>query len=196
MRSEIGAACVVLSLAACGGSVVEGPSDTSTGSGTTTTSETFTTGSTGSFSGGGGAGGATKCTPAEGGTGGFVQPTCDDLAVMNVTNPLLVDEGGNGKLKYGESAKVTVKLNEIAGVGFNFYPGVRFSSDSDALSIPAPDNSWFYAIFPCESYDASADIKLYMNMPKGVVMYVKAQVGMLNADCPDAPSIFIPVEIE
>lgn len=198
MRS--GVAFLVLGLAACGGSVVETPKGEGAGGGTstntfsTTFSETFTTGPTTTVPGGGGAGGGVVCTPVQGGSGGFMQPTCDDLKVMAVTTPLFADEGGNGKLAFGENGKVSVKLSEIAGVGFNYYPGVRFSSDT--VSIPAPDDNVFYAILPCDSYQATAQIQLLENAPSGVVTYVKAQVTMLNADCPEAPSILIPVEIE
>lgn len=191
----LGAAAIAALVAACSGEVVEqaGGGSGPVASSSTTVEPTPTT-DTASGGGGAGAGGAPSCMPVTAGAGGFVEPTCADLGVMTVTTPSLTDDSADGKLSYLEKATLTVQLNEVAGVGFNFYPGVRFTSES--ISIPAPDNAWFYAILPCQSNEASTPIELLTDLPKGTIAHVKAQVAMLGADCPEAPFIDIPIQIE
>jgi hypothetical protein len=186
MATRLATAVLVTMLAACSGEVIQ---TTSGGSSS----------SSGSSSSGGaiGSGGApsTTCVPQPEGSGGApLQPTCADLAVMTVSSPVFVDEGGDGELGPGEKAVLTVKLDEVAGKGFNWYPGVLFSSDT--ISVEATGEAQFYAILPCQSLDASAQVSLLTKVDPGTVVHMKAQVTMLGMDCPDAPSIQIPIAIQ
>jgi hypothetical protein len=174
---------LVTTLAACSGEVIEATGTTGSGGGAT-------------GGGGGGSGGApvTECTPQAEGSGGVpLQPTCADLAVMTVTSPVFVDSGGDGQLGPGETGVLTVKLNEVAGKGFNWYPGVTFTSDT--ISMEATGEAQFYAILPCQSVEANAQLSLLTKIGLGAVAHVKAQVSMLGMDCPEAPSIDIPIPV-
>jgi hypothetical protein len=177
MATKLGWLALPLGLCACGGEVLQ-PAST-----TTTTSH-------------GGTGGApAACTPQPDGAGGtLTQPTCADLGGLTVSDPKLADDSGNGKLAYQESAIVSVKLNEVAGKGFNFYPGVHFSSDT--VSVASDGTDQFYAILPCQSVDASAKLTLLTQVTPGTTVHVTARVSMLGSDCPEAYGIDIPIEIE
>lgn len=161
-------------LAACGGEVV-GPSPSSTTS-----------------SAQGGSGGAPVCVPADGGNAPL-QPTCADLARLAVGQPALADASGDGKLAFQEKGTLKVVLSDTSGRGFNWYPGVRFSSA--AISIDSNGLDQFYAVLPCGSMEASAGVSLLTPYPKGTVLKVQAQVSALDLDCPEAPAIEVPVEV-
>jgi hypothetical protein len=179
MSMRLGTAALALTLAACG-EVIEQATSAGTGSSAAT--------------GSGGAGGAPAvCVPQDGG-GTPLQPTCADLDVMTVSHPAFMDDSGDGKLAFDESGTLTVNLNEVAGQGFNDYPGVSFTSD--VVSVDANGLAQFYAILPCQSEKASVQISLLTHVPPGTVVQMKAQVAMLGAVCPDAPSISIPIVIE
>jgi hypothetical protein len=94
----------------------------------------------------------------------------------------------------GEGATVTVKLREIAGKGFDAYPGVIFTSD--LATIGDQGSAWFYAILACQVDDASVKITVPDTVAIGTVVHVKAQVSMVNAACPDASSITITIPIQ
>lgn len=175
---------LVSALAGCGGVVVETTPEGTSGS--------SSSGSSSSSSGGVPA----TCEPqAQGSGGASLQPICSDLAVMNVSDPVFVDDGGDGSLSAGESGTITVKLNEIAGMGFNFYPSVTFTSDE--LTIEDTGSAQFYAILPCSSMDATARVS-FLKKPSTTpsTATVKAQVSALGLDCPAAPSISIPISVQ
>lgn len=162
-------------LAACGGKVVEpGSSDAST-------------------SAAGGSGGAAVCVPAEGGAAPL-QPTCADLGRLAVRQPALADESGDGKLAFQEKGTLKVILADVSGRGFNWYPGVRFTSAT--ISIASDGLDQFYAVLPCGSSEASAGVSLLTSYPQGTALTVRAQVSALGLDCPDAPAIEVPVVVE
>jgi hypothetical protein len=151
-------------------------------------------GSTGSGNEGG-AGGAAVCVPQPVDPNApFEQPTCADLAGLTLGEAVVTDAGGDGKVSPGESATITVPLVETAGKGFNFYPGVTFSSD--VAVVPDQGAAQFYAIPACQSLDAVAGITIPPDVAKGTVVKVKAQVSMLGATCPDAFSITVSIPIE
>jgi len=179
MATKLGWLALPLGLVACGSEVVQ-PATTTT---TTTTGEA-------------GAGGApAACVPQPDGAGGtLTMPTCADLGGLTVSDPKLDDESGDGKLAYQESAVVTVHLNDVSGKGFNWYPGVQFSSDT--VSVDTTGFAQFYAILPCQTLDASTKLTLLTQVTPGAVVHVTARVSMLNSDCPEAYGIDIPIEVE
>jgi hypothetical protein len=193
MARQFATTLVALSLAACSGEVIPG----TTGGDTVSGADSGAGGSTGSGGigdgGAGGSGGSGACVPVEE-TGGFQQATCADLDRMTVSDPVVTDAGGDGKLSPGEAGKLALKLNEISGKGFNWYPGVKFYSDVPGVFVKELD--WYYAILPCQSFDTGATILVDTPVPKGTLVHVTAQVAMLNTECPDAFSITVPVEIE
>jgi hypothetical protein len=176
---------------ACAGEVMvpSGTSDPPSGTG----------GDTGSSTGDGGGGSssgsgvAAACVPQpEDPT--FMQPTCADLAVMTVSDPSVQDDGGDGKVSPGEGAIIHVKLSEIAGKGFMYYPGVSFTSDT--VTVPDPQAAQLYGILPCQVDDLTVHVVVPESVPKGTVVHVKAQVAMLSMACPDADSIEIPITVQ
>jgi hypothetical protein len=77
-----------------------------------------------------------------------MEATCEDLWVLDVSNPTVSDQSGDGVISPGETLDVRVDLNEIAGYGWNMYPGVDFKSDQPGVSVKW--NDWYYAIAACE----------------------------------------------
>ena len=149
--------------------------------------------STGGSAGQAGAGGAT-CVPQTPGSGGFVEYTCDDLAVMNVTDPAVEDDSGDGIVSAGEGATIYASLNEIAGIGFGMYPGVYFTSTDAGVTVK--ENDWYYAIMACQSYPVSAHADFAASIPPGTEVTIYARVGMINEACLDAYSIAIPIVVQ
>ena len=174
----MGWAAALVMLTACGGKVVEPGS----------TEETTST-----QGGGAGAGGGTVCVPLNQG-GSPLQPTCADLEGLAVRQPVLGDEGGDGKLAYQEKGTIEVTLADASGRGFNWYPGVHFTSET--ISIESSGLDQFYAVLPCGSMEASAGVALLTPYPAGTVLKVKAQVSALNLDCPEAPFVELPVVVQ
>ena len=140
-------------------------------------------------------GGSRPCVVQNGGGWGTGQAaTCADLDVLAVSDPVILDQGGDGKLSAGEDATLRVNLNEVSGIGFSWYPGVNFASDDASVSIKAYD--WFYAIAACTSYETRATIHVAPGATPGSIVHITAQVAMINVDCPHAPSLVIPVMLE
>ena len=159
---------------------------------------TVTAASTSSASGGTGgvdtgAGGSAVCMPQPDTTGTFMEPTCADLAGLAVSNAVIADAGGDGNVDAGESAVLQVNLAEIAGLGFNHYPGVAFESSSAGVTVTA--NDWFYAILPCQTNQVSAQLTIASDVAPGTVVMITARVAMLNNACLDAPAIVIPITV-
>jgi hypothetical protein len=123
---------------------------------------------------------------------GFHPPTCADLSVLTVSDPVLQLDGG-GNLHPGSVATLDVKLNEVAGKGFSAYPSVVFTSDNPGVTLST--GAQFYAILACETLDAPATLAVGANVAPGTTVTVKAQVAMLGATCPNAYAIAVPIMI-
>ncbi len=159
------------------------------------------TGGTGGDAGGGaggaggtGTGGAPPCVQQGDGWNSNSDPTCKDLDVLGVFDPVVESANGDAKVAPGESFTLKVRLSEVKGIGFGMYPGVKFTSDHPGVSIK--ENDWFYGIFGCQSYDASATGQIEANVPSGTVVKLTAQAAMLNSDCPEAPSVTYTLSVE
>jgi hypothetical protein len=183
-------------LGACGGSV------SSETAGAESSSESAATG--GDPTGGGGAGGgggdptggggaSSTCSPKPEGPGDFMEPSCEDLAVLTVSEPVVIDEDGDNLVEAGESATLKLNLNEVAGVGFSYYPGVIFQTAAPGLTVSSED--WYYAIFACQTHTVTAHIELASDIPPGTVAVITARVAMINKDCSDAYAIDIPIKV-
>jgi hypothetical protein len=174
----------LLHAAACGGNVTSGPEGSETG-------------------GAGGAGGAAAsssssgqpivCVPKENGAGGFTQPTCADLDRLVITDPVVLDESGDGAVTPGEKVTIQAKLVDVSGLGFNWYPAVRFETAAPTVTVTS--DAQFYAIGACQELDVQAFASIDPATPKGTLVEIVARVAMLNADCPDAFSIEVPIEV-
>jgi hypothetical protein len=157
----------------------------------------------GTSTGAGGAGGAsatgggdpTPCVPQpDDPDAGFTPATCADLAVMKVSDPVVIDDSGDGKVSPGEGAVIHVNLSEIAGKGFSYYPGVTFTSD--LAMVPDPGAGQLYAILACQVDDLAAHIVVPSSVAKGTVVHVKAQVSMLGATCTSGDSVTLSIKVE
>jgi hypothetical protein len=168
--------------------------------GASSSSSSTTTGSSGSggslgLGGGAGSGGATACMAVpKDPDAGFQPPTCADLGGMTVSDPVIADASGDGKVSPGESAIITVRLTDVAGKGFTQYPGVKLSSD--VAVIPQPESVVFYAILPCTSLEGGALVTIPSSVAAGTVVKVRAQAAMLGMDCPGAPSIVVLIQVQ
>ncbi len=140
------------------------------------------------------AGSAVTCIPSAGGSGGFVQPTCDDLSNLAVTDPQVVDDSGDGVVSAGEDATIHVVMRELGGEDFMFYPGVLFEADHASVDIGAED--WRYGIFACGADELTTHAHFGQDIAPGTVIQITARVAMLNSDCPDAPSVTIEVPVQ
>lgn len=183
----------------CTGQVVR-ESDGGGGSGgdggATATATATATGNGGSGTGGSG-GAPAECVVQPEGTGGFKEATCADLSVLSVSNAVLTDTtgngNGNGQLEAGETAVITVDLSEIAGVGFNWYPGVTFTTADEGASVAS--NDWLYAILPCTVIELTGSVTVDASVAPGTIVTIRAQAAMLNTECPDAPMLEIPITV-
>jgi hypothetical protein len=179
-----------------GGAVSTGGSGGSTGgSGGATTggSGGATTGGSGGVATGG-TGGTPECFPAAGGTGGFVEPTCEDLGGLTVSDPEIIESDGDGVVSPGETLLLRVSLNEVAGVEMMYYPGVIFTTDNPLAK--AGNEGWLYGIFACTSMQIDSSFVLDPSIPSGTVVNVTAHVAMLHEDCTDTDAITFQVEVK
>lgn len=198
-------AFLAFGLVACGGRAETEPAEGSGGTGAGASSGGASSGgapgggtSTGGAApgGAGGAGGAVpeECTPKGGGEGGFQQPTCADLSGLSVTDAVVTDASGDGVLSAGEKLTIAASLNETAGEDFMWYPGVRFESASELVTVK--ENDWYYGIAACQTQPVTATGEISASAQPGTTVIVTARVGMINEECPSAPALEIPLDIE
>jgi len=178
--------------AGAGGSVAAGGA-VAVGGGTSVGGASGSGGSGGGSAGSGGSGGG-ECVPKGDGWNSDPNPGCDDLDVLAIESPTLVDDGGDGSVSPGEGFSLKVVLREVAGVGFGMYPGVKFESDQPGVSVQ--ENDWYYGIFACASYDASAKGQVDASVKPGTVVTLTARAAMLNTDCPGAPALKIQLTVK
>lgn len=183
-------------LAACGGAIADDTAGAAGAGGAATASA----GSGGSVAKAGGSGGvagqapvATPCVPQPDGST-VLDPTCNDLDVMTVAHPYVVDASGGGTLSPGSKATLHVDLQEIAGRGFNVYPGVHFTSDHPGVAIKEDD--WAYAILACQTHPFTATVTVDASVAKGTKVMLTSHVAMLGEDCPSAPSVALLVSVD
>ena len=123
------------------------------------------------------------------------QPTCQDLDRLVLANPSISDDtDGDGLIEPGETASVTVVMQDTSGLGFNWYPGVEFATKNPMVGVQA--DTWYYAILPCGEMPATATIKVAPDTAPGTIVTIRAQIAMLNQKCPDAFTIEIPVKVQ
>lgn len=212
--STLWALGVSLALAACGGSVDKGDeapgaggSGAVAGSGTggivaTGGSATggsggvVTTGGTGgaSVGGSGGSAGSPECVPNAGGTGGFVEPGCEDLGHLTVSDPYVVESDGDGIVSPGETVTLKINLVETEGDEMMWYPGVEFTTDSPFAK--ASNDGWLYGIFACQTQEISSGLTIDPAMPSGTIVNVTAHVAMLNTECENTNSVTFQIEVK
>jgi hypothetical protein len=175
-------------LVACGNEVVvEEPGDTPGGS--TTASSSSGTGSSST------SGGTTmECTPQDQAPTPM-QPTCEDLSRLVLVDPVISgDTDGDGAVEPGEMATLTVIMKDVSGFGFNWYPGVEFSTKDTSIGVAA--DTWYYAILPCGEMPATATLKVAPDVAPGKTVTIRAQIAMLNTKCPDTFTIDVPVKVQ
>ncbi len=180
-------------LVACGNEVVIEESQQSSSTGGNASTGSSGTGSSGT--GSSGTGGTTNvCTPKDDGTVSS-EATCKDLDRLVLVNPSITgDTDGDGLLEMGETASLTVVMKDTSGLGFNWYPGVNFESADAAVGVEA--DTWYYAILACMELPATATIKVAPDVLPGTVVNIRAQISMLNHECPEAFTLEIPVKVQ
>ncbi len=113
---------------------------------------------------------------------------------MTVSDPKLTDAGNDGTISPGEDFTIAVNLNEVAGLGFNFYPTVQFTSDTFGIAVSQATQ--FFAILACQSIEAKAKGSVMSSVPPGTKVTIQAQVAALNMTCPSTHSIQIPFTVQ
>ena len=141
-----------------------------------------------------GSAGAGTCVEQTGGSGGFTPPTCADLDVMTVSNAKLDDAGGDGSISAGEAFTVTVDLNEVAGIGYNYYPLVAFESDTAGVTVS--DGEQYFAILPCQTLESHGQGKVDASVVPGTVVTLVAKVATLNESCANTHFIEVPFTVQ
>lgn len=122
------------------------------------------------------------------------EPSCANLAPLLVTDPVLVDANGDGKVSPGETATLTVQLRETSGIGMYYYPLVNFTTD--AAGVTVTNDAVLYGIAPCNSVPMTTQITVAPDAPTGEIVTVHAQVGALNMDCPSASAASVTFPIQ
>jgi hypothetical protein len=117
------------------------------------------------------------------------QGQCDELWVLDVSNPRI-----EGSLAPGATARLHVDLTEVGGLGWSLYPGVEFTSDHPGVKVGY--DTWYYAIFACQTLPASGTLEISPELASGTRVTITARVAMLNGSCPEAASIAVPITIE
>ncbi len=116
------------------------------------------------------------------------------LSGLSLSNPQIIESDGDGVVSPGETVAVQVSLDEVAGTGMSYYPGVVFTSDDPGVTFD--NNGWLYAILPCTSMQVSSGATIAENVKSGAVIQVTAHVAMLNQECNDTYSITFPIEVK
>jgi hypothetical protein len=171
---------VAVACAACGGNVSSAPveSDASADAGrdVVLTCPSLEGGST------------ATCAVVDGGVSGM---TCADLSFLALSEPSLSVDGGDCALTPGGTATLDVMLREVAGRGFDAYPGVICTSDVPGVTFSGgPD---LFAILPCQMVHESCGIAVGSSVATGTVVHVVVQAAMIARSCPNAPAITVPL---
>jgi hypothetical protein len=139
-------------------------------------------------------GGGGACVPEGDGWPSDPEPTCEDLSVLAVTDPVITGPGGGAGVAPGDSFSLDVVLREVGGVGFGWYPGVKFESDTPGVTLNEDD--WFYGIFACTSYDVGSHGEVDQSVKPGTVVTLTARAAMLSKDCPNAPALKVQLTVK
>jgi hypothetical protein len=153
------------------------------------------TGGTGGIAtgGSGGSAGSPECVPNAGGTGGFVEPSCEALGGLTVSDPYIVESDGDNVISPGESLVIKTTLNETSGDEMMYYPGVIYTTDNP-LAQPS-NNGWLYGIFACTTQQISTGLYIDPAMPSGTVVTLTAHVAMLSSECKDTDSLTFQITV-
>jgi hypothetical protein len=120
--------------------------------------------------------------------------TCADLTPLLVTDGVVRDDGGDGRVTPGEGATISVRLTETSGWSFVWYPGVRFETDHSGVELGAAD--YRYVLGGCETEELTTSAKFQASIPSGTVVHITAQAAMTQEECPSASVLDIPIRIE
>lgn len=169
--------------------IIEEQSSTSTGGNSSGSSGSSGTGSSSTTGGM-----TTVCVPVEDPPISS-NPTCKELERLILVNPIIEgDSDGDGLVEPGETATLTVTMQDVSGLGFNWYPGVVFDSGDPAVSVQA--DTWFFAVLPCGEQPATATIKVSPDMKPGQTISLRARVDMMNGNCAGTSALEIPLKIQ
>jgi hypothetical protein len=182
---------------ASGGTASGGTASGGTASGGTATGGTATGGTAtgGTVTGGTGGSEPPECTPSDD-SNGIPPDDCPELERLVLWNPRVEDSSGDGKVSPGERALVRVVLSDVSGLGHSGYPGVVFeATDPNVTFVEDSRDFNLFALLACDSYEAQIEIQVGEVLP-GTVVEVVARAGSLNRECPDAPSLTVPIAID
>jgi hypothetical protein len=71
---------------------------------------------------------------------------------------------------------------------------VAFSSDHPGVSVK--EDTWYYAIFACQTHPTFATGVVASDVAPGTVVTITARVAMLGNVCAEANAIEIPISIQ
>lgn len=110
-------------------------------------------------------------------------------ALRVLEQPVVTDADGDGVVSPGEDATVHVSWRETLGTGINAYPGVKFSSTNDGMSVIGDD--FRYAALPCHTDRFSTRVSVSPDTPVHTRVTVTARVATLGDECPTGDSLDI-----
>lgn len=105
-------------------------------------------------------------------------------ATLEIGEITTADEDGDGAWEAAEVLNVTVELVNASSVDFNYYPGVRLTTDSPYATVES-EEFWYYAIFAGTSYEAPFTVRAHRDAPAGTVVTFTAEATALS--CPADP---------
>jgi hypothetical protein len=118
---------------------------------------------------------------------------CHQLDTLVVEHPVLTDDSGDGVLSPGEGADLAVTWRETEGLTVSWYPGVVFSTDTPNVTLSETD--WRYAVLGCHVEVMHTRVGLPADVASHARIVVRAQVAMVNVDCPSAFTLEIPIVV-
>ena len=128
-----------------------------------------------------------------GAAGGREDPQCGELSIFTLSNPVVTDQSGDGKVSPGENASITMMLNNISDQDYGKYPRVDLTSDNPNV---VPNGTQFYAAFAHGSYQADCAASFGSNIALGTTVHFTAQVQAMDLACASTHKIEFDVTVE
>src|SRR5262249_44620393 len=105
------------------------------------------------------------------------------------TNPIIVDEGGDGTWSPGEDATLTVTLTNTGTRIYSQYPGITMVSDHADVSAAMPNSNDLFGLLARQSAPATVVFTAANTVPSGTTVHFTATVNSLNQSCDGVKSI-------
>lgn len=143
--------------------------------------------------GAGDAGGAGEGGIGEGGGGGGGSQACAAMSQISLSNPVLLEAGGDSVWSAGESASLRVTMtNESAEDNF-FYPGIAVSADVEGFES---SGNTLFGIFGSESTAIDFAVQAPLEVAAGTAVTLTIQATTLEARCADLDAVELTITID